>query len=153
MPLFRAIFDRDTDRLKRLLQRRANPNAVECWETPLTYALSRRQEKIAEILLAHGADIHAPVWQGRDALMRSGTAKTVEFLLQHGASVNRTDKTGSTALMYAAESADNSCLRLLLKAGADINAKDLAGRTALRRANLAARAAMAHFLEQAGGVE
>lgn len=154
-PLFRAIFDKNLTAVKRALKNGANPNQLRYQETPLTFALDNGQYQIAELLIARGVKVNDPIIRGEDTLMRMARfdAAPVKFLLRHHASVTRKDKSGWTALTYAAVGGRTECVRLLIEAGADINAVDSEGKSVLRRANLAAQSATAKVLEEVGAKE
>jgi ankyrin repeat protein len=63
---------------------------------------------------------------------QAGHADAVKALLAGGSDVKATSITGTTPLMFAAESGDTTTIGLLLDAGADVNAKETAmGQTPL----------------------
>jgi ankyrin repeat protein len=75
---------------KMLLEKGANPNIVERTDgrTPLHYAALQGQKTIAEILLAHGANMDTRDWYGRTPLSlakEGGHTDIVELLRKHGA--------------------------------------------------------------------
>jgi ankyrin repeat protein len=110
--------------------------------TALIWAAQRRQsKKKVQALLKAGADLKATDPDGWNSLLSAtsgGELPTVELLLQLGLDVSHRSKTGETALMVAASSADDNSganlLSVLLKAGADVNARDNKGKTALMHA-------------------
>lgn len=72
-----------------LLEAGADPNAVDNHgNSPLSIALKRKQEKVADLLRKHGADLSLPDRKGRVALVRAaagGDEKLVARLLGYGA--------------------------------------------------------------------
>lgn len=67
-------------------------------------------------------------------------AQLVQLLLENGASVNAVDKlTGATALHFASQQNNFSCVNTLLLYGADVHAVDKHGNSPLFRAVLASR--------------
>ena len=93
------------------------------------------RKEILELLLRHGADVHATANEGKSALMyaaHSNNSSMVDVLLHHGVedNLNVADTAGTTALMYAAGIGDTNTMELLLQHGADPNAKDHHGKTA-----------------------
>ena len=59
-----------------------------------------------------------------------GTPDVIRVLIRHGASVNVANRSGATALMWAATSRTEN-VKALLALGADVNARTTNGRTAL----------------------
>jgi ankyrin repeat protein len=104
----------------------------------LTVAASEGCYKIAELLLAAGADKEASDQQGVTALMlaaASGHHNFIELLLTAGADKEAKCVDGDTALIAAAAMDRVKCLDVLLKAGADKEAKTMQGNTALIKAS------------------
>ena len=63
--------------------------------------------------------------------IRDGDIRAVERLLRFGADPNTRDRSGATALMYAAAFAAPAAMQALLRGGADVNAANQSGATAL----------------------
>ena len=74
----------------------------------------------------------------------------VEALLEAGADVNIKNKTGITALSYAAHEGATAFITALLKAGADVNLNNLDGSTALTRATAQGHSDIVKVLLDAG---
>jgi ankyrin repeat protein len=75
---------------KMLLEKGANANSVEreIGRTPLHWAAFRGRKTIAEMLLAHGANMDTRDWYGRTplSLAKEGDhSETIELLRKHGA--------------------------------------------------------------------
>jgi ankyrin repeat protein len=144
--LFRAVAEKDVDRLRQLLEAGADVNAhVDGGRTILMQAALRGdnvlfdliQDKttirlrleIVRTLIQAGANVNARDSGGRTALMFARYCPdVVEILIQAGADICVQDNQGNTALMMTAEVESG---RLLLAAGCDANARNHKGRTAL----------------------
>ena len=94
--------------MRLLLEQGADPNRGNHFgKTPLMYAAHFNLLESARLLLKYGADPN-----------RRTTAKADRVC-------NSFKWIGRTALMYAAENADEAMMALLIEAGADIEARDL----------------------------
>lgn len=73
---------------------------------PLMIATCRKYRRIAEILIANGADVNARDSSGWTALMyasRDGNIEIINLLVENGADTNIKDNYGRTAIMIASE--------------------------------------------------
>lgn len=131
-PLNWAISSDNTELVKLLLDHGATIGA-----TFLSTAADRGDVNIAEILIAHGADVnakdsggntalHAAAWAGRD--------EVIKLLLSKGAEVDPKRHDGLTPLISAADREHNSTVEILLAKGANTNAAVDNGNTALHSA-------------------
>ena len=104
-------------------------------KTLLMIASESGQKKVAEFLIANGADVNDSSWPtDYTALMfasKNGHKEVVELLIKSGADVNAKDDHGTTALMWAADFGQKEVVELLIKSGADVNAKDNGGKTVM----------------------
>ena len=116
--------------VKQLIKFGADINAVPGHGysmTALQAACSGGRKPLIELLLSHGADLHAPPGgNGHTALGEacfSGHLEIVQLLLEHDAQVNQTIEPlqGSSALTAAAQNGSLAIVELLLKHGADPN--------------------------------
>lgn len=95
--------------------------------TPLGFAaLAQNDSKVFEALLAHGAEVNAPLKDNSTVLMMAAGVqkdpKIIELLIEHGADVNAVNNSGQTALMFAAEMNPNpDIIKTLALAGASTN--------------------------------
>jgi hypothetical protein len=141
--LFRAIAaGRDAD-VRKLLERGVNVNVVSPAErhTALHEAVSRRQLKVAELLLEKGAKVQingesgAPGGTGIEKefpLHRAvGDVRLVRLLLDKGADPNVLNYRGMTPLHVAAAAGETESAELLLARKAKLNAVDFGKRTPL----------------------
>jgi ankyrin repeat protein len=99
--------------------------------TPLQAAAASGHLKVAQYLVASGAEINP---RGMTPLMyaaQNGHNAMVEFLMSKGANVNATVDTGKTALHYAAQHGFKIVVETLLNHGAEVNARDKDGTTPL----------------------
>ena len=102
--------------------------------TLLMDAASQGHERVAALLLQHGAEIDQQDSGGSTALTSAaynGHERVVELLLRHGVKVNVQDSNGFTALMGAAASGHERVVELLIRHGAEIDKQDGIGGTAL----------------------
>ena len=135
-PLDWAISADNTELVKLLLD-----HGAIIGTTFLSAAAGRGDVDIAEILIAHGADVnakdsggntalHAAAWDGRD--------EVVKLLLSKGAEADAKRSDGLTPLINAAgpgaERHGKGCVEMLLAKGVNINATDGDGETPLHKA-------------------
>ncbi|HEX7236532.1 MAG TPA: ankyrin repeat domain-containing protein, partial [Gammaproteobacteria bacterium] len=140
---------------RKLIEAGADVNAVEAWraQTPLMWAAEGAFPEVVDLLIAHGADVHARAatndWGsqitsepraqyrptgGLTALLyaaRSGCTECVKSILAAGESVDRPTPDGITALMLAIDNYEFDTAKALLAAGANPHLSDWWGRTAL----------------------
>src|SRR5262249_51446470 len=98
-------------------------------------------------LLVTGAAVHADTTL--ETIQNPG-ATVIRAALAAGNNVNARDIDGSTALLYAAHSADLAAARKLLRAGADPNVANRYGVAPLHEAALAADVGLVRALVDAG---
>ena len=95
--------------------------------TALCRAAVRFHKDIVDLLLEHGADIHAKCLDGEDAFLavcRKGNTALVNLFIQHGANVNTRDICNRTPLMYASELGEMTIVKILLANNALKNLRD-----------------------------
>ncbi len=119
-------------------------------QTPLMWAVARRQPQMVELLISAGADVNirgairdyqrvataesrAKQLHERGGLTpllyaaRENCRECVEILLKHGADVNKADPTGVSALVFALMNSNWDIAKRLVEAGADVNQWDIYG--------------------------
>ena len=97
------------------------------------------RRELANLLLAHGANIKAGTGKQNTALHEAAAANTlplVELFLARGADINARNEKGQTPLHLAAHGGQVSTLYVLIQKGADLAASDKEGRTTLHHAVL-----------------
>ena len=104
------------------------------WENGTTILIYLAQhssgplDRWAELLVAHGAELHAKDSQGRNALHHAAISgwygEIPDQLLQLGIGVDEQDDQGHTALFYAAQSGNFQTISALLDWGADSSLLD-----------------------------
>jgi ankyrin repeat protein len=131
----------DLEKVQALL--RSDPNLVLSKDdegfTPLHQAVNRGHKDVAELLLAHGADVNARLRvKGQEVPLHlavaGGHKDVVGLLLAHGADVNAKNNKGGTPLHLAAYLGHKDIVGLLLAHEADVNARTNIGDTPLHSA-------------------
>ena len=115
-----------------------------------------KDQAIADVLIAHGFDLHRrPMVFEHSRADTGGGPAVVRALLEYGADVNARGLDGRAALHLAAQSGNLDLIAVLLACGADANAADEAGNrplvATLRRKSKQRSAAIAALL--AGGAD
>jgi ankyrin repeat protein len=135
-PMELAVFKRNVEAIKLLLQAKADPNSRSQGKPLIFSALS--DSATLEALLGGGANPNVRDEQSRDEdttplheAANSGNEKQVDLLIAHGAEVNAQTKNGTTPLSKAAGRGSTNVVAVLLKAGAVIDAVDKFGNTPL----------------------
>jgi ankyrin repeat protein len=139
--IFKAAELGDIDSVKQFLDGGVDVKNIEILGSALHYAIHANHKKVAEFLIARGADVNARNGWGRTPLFFiNGSVELLEFLLENGADIDARDLTGSTVLHYASlyqmpgigGPARPSRLAVeLLRVGAEINIRDDEGKTPL----------------------
>ncbi|XP_057693405.1 ankyrin repeat, SAM and basic leucine zipper domain-containing protein 1 isoform X2 [Corythoichthys intestinalis] len=134
-----AIHDGNVDAVEQLLDNGMDVDTMLGFDwTPLMSAVTLADNKVAKVLLDHGANANSSK-DCKTVLMIACTAQAkedkiarcVELLLSRNANPNKADKSQVTCLMLAAR--DNHCkvINLLVSYGADLNMQEANGYTAL----------------------
>jgi len=138
LSIFEACAAGELERVERLLRERAdavNEYSADGW-TPLHLASFFGHAKIAELLLAHDADVLArsrgPNGNTPLHAALAGNHKFVAgLLIGHGADVNATDAQGWRPLHLAAANNNMDAIKALIAQGADVQAANGEAKTAL----------------------
>ena len=136
MSIFEACAAGEVERAERLVETAAvNDYSADGW-TPLHLAAFFGHTKIAELLLAHNADVaaHSRNPNGNTPLHAAlaGNHKFVAgLLIGAGADVNAADAQGWRPLHLAAANNNLDALKALIAQGADVAASNNEGKTAL----------------------
>ena len=103
--------------------------------SPLCIAAERGDIDVVTFLIENGADVNVTDVNGNTPLIfiinKTGHLEITQRLLGKGAAVNTQNRTGETALMYAAWRGHADIVRLLLNNRADATLKNGQGETAL----------------------
>ena len=103
--------------------------------TPLHIAAENGYEDVAILLAENGADVNITDTNGNTPLIfiihKTGNLEITRRFLEKGAAVNTQNRTGETALMYAAWRGHSNIVQLLLENRADVTLKNRQGDTAL----------------------
>ncbi len=110
--------------------------------------LKQKNINAVEILIALGADIHAPDEKGATPLMAAASLNRVDVvkaLIAHGVDVNVSNNAGKTALHMATQVGNTDVIDLLVANKANVQAADKDGKTPL---HIAAQYAQTDALKQ-----
>lgn len=100
--------------------KRTDVNALnDLGETPLMYLAVVGETKRAAALIARGAEVNKLGWTPLQYAVSRGHLDTARLLLDKGALINAPGPDGTTALMMAAYSGEQSVVQYLLNRGAD----------------------------------
>ncbi len=103
--------------------------------TPLHIAVDNGYVDVAMFLVENGAEVNIVDANGNTPLIliihKTGNTELTRRLLEKGAGVNTQNRTGETALMYAAWRGHSDIVQLLLENRADVTLKNRQGDTAL----------------------
>ena len=120
-------------------------------DTPLHLAVDRGYQKIAELMLDHGADVNAARQERLLAAGRSGASRLSRhspacWLPAARVSTTRIPRRGATPLNEAARKGNRPIVELLLAKGADRNRRDRNGLAPLENAARGRHLAVAELL-------
>jgi len=143
----------DLEKVQALLK--TSPDLVNSKDTngctPLHIAVQFDCKDMAELLLAHGANVDVRDDGGKTPLFFTVNGgftdtKIMELLLANKANINATNNVGRTALYYATAICPKEIAEFLLVHKADVNAKNNNGDTALHSAAFRGHLDMAELL-------
>lgn len=125
-PLARAVNENETEILKFLLARGAEPNgdnsSVSSY-TAVTRALSHKNRDMARMLIEAHADIMRPDGDGKSPVHYAaelGFGDILKLLAEKGADINARNSQGNTPLHIVAQAGHANIARLLIDRGADV---------------------------------
>ncbi len=99
-------------------------------ESPLMLAALHGHLRLAEQLIARGADVNKTGWTPLHYAATGGHVDLVQLLLEHHAYIDAESPNGTTPLMMAAHYGTPTVTQLLLEEGADLTLKNQKGLTA-----------------------
>lgn len=132
-PIHIAFVKNDLTAIRLLLKYKVDPNAESILAWAVSRGNKEMAELLlsynadANFSNAIGENGQTPIFFAADP-------KIAELLIAKGADVNRADLNGLTPLMLAAQEKKLEMVRFFIKNGADINAKNAKGETALQQA-------------------
>jgi ankyrin repeat protein len=143
-PLIEAVWNRDIERVKQLLEGGADPDGRGVTEEgmpPWYWAISNGEYRAAELMLERVKDANRPLPEGaqprRYGLLMAANANQVgvaRALMDKGIPVDARARDKTTPLMIAAAGGHLETVKLLIGRGAGINLQNDHGDTALMAA-------------------
>jgi len=128
--MMEAVKKGDISKVQELIEKGANLN-FKGRSGPLHQTIRLNRLKIAELLIAKGADVNAQnQWDWTPIFFSKSTA-AVELLISKGANPSHKAEDGLTPLHMEALSGRVKSADVLIKNGADVNARDNRGKTPL----------------------
>jgi uncharacterized protein len=140
--LLDAVNKNDGRLVEKLLQKGADPNAVDdCGIPIITYAAARGRSDLLRLLITSRVDVNAidkfknqpPLLWVIDSLNKYNEEdiyETLKLLVGAGADVNLKGQSDKSALILAVLEEKERLVEILISAGADVNFKDNEKRTA-----------------------
>jgi len=136
--LRQAMYARDYEKTKRLLEKGADPNTKNGWGSPFIYWCSENNRvDLIDLALEKGGDINTENKNGETALHKVaqlGRAALIDPLVDRGADVDHKNIYDTTPLFVAAHSNQIEAVKKLLSRGADPTIQNHKGITAVQRA-------------------
>ncbi|GFO18898.1 ankyrin-3 [Plakobranchus ocellatus] len=114
--------------------------------TPLLLACSGTNQKLAPLLLSHGADANLTTNYRKTVLhlaASAGNTHALNAVIKHASNLNALATNNKTPLHCAVNAGQLEAVRILLRAGVNPNLKDIEGDTALHMAAAAGDARIA----------
>ena len=143
-PILFAVWSGDTEKVRLLQARGADPNAAMMLlgmfpVTPFLWAVVQNDVPMVRYFVERGANVNELDVNGISYLTEAVVANHVEMarvLLDLGAKTDQIDKLGMTALMHAAmvDFGDTAMVETLLQRGADWRLRSKEGATAIQQA-------------------
>lgn len=159
-PLSEAIGEGEVEIVRALARAGADLNAEDRYGwTPIKHAFKDKQYEVLEALIQEGAsvdrdqlrkDLNKQNVSGDTLLTRTHDIPSLRALVRLGADPNLRNKSGMTALAYAAFYGDLEKVRALIELGADVNVQDKRGSTPLMLTCQGGHAHVAQALLKAG---
>jgi len=149
-PLCWAVDKNNTAIAEYLIDHGANPNFSSYWG-PLHETINiSNSSKMAELLIARGADINDGYWPLLYNSVRQKRRDLFDLSIERGADVNTSDKWEYTPLYFAVHNDDLDYLKILIANGAKVDTKCPRGETALISGAIAGRTQAVRLLLEAG---
>ena len=146
--LVRAAADGDADRVKRLLEAGAPPDAADAdGRTAVTHAAYGGHAEVVRLLLDAGADVDRQDATRANPLLSTGETgylDVLEEVLRTDPDLTRTNRFGGTALIPAADRGHVAIVRRLLRTEIDVDHVNDLGWTALLEAVILGDGGPAH---------
>lgn len=142
--MMNAVRDGDADKVQSLIDEGADVNCTvpPFGYSPLMWAASEGQTRIASVLIANKADIGYRNANGSCAFLiacEKGNAAIMEMLLQGKVDINRANSDGNTGLMLASRRGYADIVTKLIALKADVNLRNRTGWSALMEASAEGR--------------
>lgn len=136
--LRQAMYARDYQKTKRLIEKGADPNTKNGWGAPFIYWCSQNSRiDLIDLALEKGGEINAVDKNGETALhkvARLGRSPMIDPLLERGADINHKNIYDLTPLFVAACNNQIEVVKKLLSRGADPYIQNHRGITAAQEA-------------------